>query len=48
MRPSSSISFSHAALTLSSPLRSTKNVFLPAEPSWNGRFMDYEGNAMPW
>ncbi|GAA5917017.1 hypothetical protein JCM8208_001711 [Rhodotorula glutinis] len=26
----------------------TKNVFLPAEPSWNGRFMDYEGNAMPW
>ncbi|TNY20751.1 dehydrogenase [Rhodotorula diobovata] len=26
----------------------TKKVFLPAEPSWNGRFMDYEGNAMPW
>ncbi|BGP49787.1 hypothetical protein JCM10450v2_005692 [Rhodotorula kratochvilovae] len=26
----------------------TKNVFLPAVPSWNGRFMDYEGKDMAW
>jgi len=35
-------------LTVACTVIRTKNVFLPAEPSWNGRFMDYEGNAMPW
>ncbi|POY73438.1 hypothetical protein BMF94_3776 [Rhodotorula taiwanensis] len=26
----------------------TENVFLPATPEWNGRYMDYEGKTVPW
>lgn len=28
--------------------RRTKNVFLAAKPEWNGKFVDYEGETVPW
>ncbi|BGP56691.1 hypothetical protein JCM8202v2_004321 [Rhodotorula sphaerocarpa] len=28
--------------------KATKNVFLAAKPEWNGKFVDYEGETVPW